>query len=87
MINNVLNINSWLRLLYSFLYGFALCFLSYILFFIVCAQFFVLFIKGEPCTCLTRVGSQIKTFIAAVIAYITFNSDAKPFPFADWPKE
>ena len=30
--------------------------------------------------------SEFKDYIAEVVAFVTYQSDTKPFPFSDWPK-
>jgi len=35
---------------------------------------------------LCQFSSEFKDYIAEVVAFVTYQSDTKPFPFSDWPK-
>ena len=34
---------------------------------------------------LLRFGGELSDFLYQIFLYLTFNSEEKPFPFADWP--
>ena len=40
---------------------------------------------GEPQPRLTQFGAQLGTYVYQIMQYWTYNSEQKPFPFADWP--
>lgn len=75
--------NTWLRLFYIIL--FALIF--YVVFFVVCAsgiiQFVARILSGAPLTSLHDFNSKLADYSKELVAYVTFASDTKPFPFKE----
>jgi len=67
-----------------FMFAFGVC--RFLLFFIVLVQFLFDLISGEPNNRLCQFSSEFKDYIAEVVAFVTYQSDTKPFPFSDWPK-
>jgi len=67
-----------------FMFAFGLC--RFLLCFIVFVQFLFDLISGEPNNRLCQFSSAFKDYIAEVVAFVTYQSDTKPFPFSDWPK-
>jgi hypothetical protein len=67
-----------------FLFAFAVC--RFLLYIIVLVQFLFDLISGEPNNRLCQFSSEFKDYIAEVVAFVTYQSDTKPFPFSDWPK-
>ena len=74
------------RLLYAIGYGFVAWFVLHVIFVLAVMQFVMVAING-------RAHDEIKSFSANLVeyerdllAYITFVSDAPPFPFGPFPK-
>jgi len=67
-----------------FMFAFGLC--RFLLCFIVFVQFLFDLISGKPNNRLCQFSSEFKDYIAEVVAFVTYQSDTKPFPFSDWPK-
>jgi len=67
-----------------FLFAFGVC--RFLLYIIVLVQFFFDLISGKPNNRLCQFSSEFKNYIAEVVAFVTYQSDTKPFPFSDWPK-
>ena len=67
-----------------FMFAFGVC--RFLLCFIVFVQFLFDLISGEPNNRLCQFSSVFKDYIAEVVAFVTYQSDTKPFPFSDWPK-
>jgi len=67
-----------------FLFAFGVC--RFLLYIIVLVQFLFDLISGEPNNRLCQFSSEFKDYIAEVVAFVTYQSDTKPFPFSDWPK-
>ena len=67
-----------------FMFAFGVC--RFLLCFIVFMQFLFDLISGEPNNRLCQFSSAFKDYIAEVVAFVTYQSDTKPFPFSDWPK-
>ena len=67
-----------------FMFAFGVC--RFLLCFIVFMQFLFDLISGAPNNRLCQFSSAFKDYIAEVVAFVTYQSDTKPFPFSDWPK-
>ncbi|TCS39934.1 DUF4389 domain-containing protein [Reinekea marinisedimentorum] len=48
-------------------------------------QWVVQWFQEEPIESLFRFSSSLLKFQSAILAYLTFQSDEKVFPFRDWP--
>ena len=68
-------------LLFSIIYSVA----EVVLAIVVLLQFSFVLVSRERNYRLLEFGAQVSTFIYQVLRYVTFNSDERPFPFADWP--
>ncbi len=53
---------------------------------LVCLQFFVALVNGVDNPNLRRFGETLCEYIYQALRFLTYNSDEKPFPFADWPQ-
>lgn len=43
-------------------------------------------INGRPSHPLQEFGDSLAQFFAQIVAFLTFHSEQKPWPFIDWPK-
>ena len=43
-------------------------------------------ISGKPNNYLMQLGDSLSKYVAEILRYVTFNTDQKPFPFAEFPK-
>lgn len=77
--------DSWLRLLFIVIYAAALWVTSIVLFFVVVIQFLSVLFTREAQENLLRFGGRLAEYVRQIVAYMTFNSEHKPFPFGDWP--
>ncbi len=48
-------------------------------------QWVVMWFQDEPIESLLKFSYSLKQFQEQIIAYVTFQSEDKVFPFADWP--
>jgi len=82
---NLKNADAWTRLLYIVifyvLYGAA----KVVLFVMVLFQFLSTLFTGKTNERLLGFGKQLSEYIYQVVRYLSYTSDDKPFPFADWP--
>jgi hypothetical protein len=67
-----------------FLFAFGVC--RFLLYIIVLVQFLFDLISGEPNTRLCQFSAELKDYFSEIITFVTYQSDTKPFPFSDWPK-
>jgi hypothetical protein len=82
---NLKSQDTWLRLLFIVIYGAVLWVTSIVLAFVVVLQFLsVLFTRGTQSN-LLAFGGSLAEYVRQIVAYLTFNTEDKPFPFGDWP--
>lgn len=75
----------WLRLPFMLLFFVVWRLTELVLIVTIVVQMLVRLFKGEPQLQLLKLGSQLTQFSYQMFRYLTFNTEAKPFPFADWP--
>lgn len=82
---NLKNTEVWMRLLYIVivyvLYGAA----KVVLFVMVLFQFLSTLFTGKTNERLLAFGKQLSDYIYQTVQYLSYTSDDKPFPFAEWP--
>lgn len=77
--------DTWLRGLFMLLFAIIWSVAEAVLLVVAILQFgFVLFTR-EKSGQLLSFGADMAEFMRAVVRFVTFNSDDKPFPFAPWP--
>jgi hypothetical protein len=54
---------------------------------VVVFQFIYLLVTGQRHERALSLGSQISAYIYQIIRYLTYNTEDRPFPFADWPSD
>jgi hypothetical protein len=82
---NVLNADTWIRLLYMLLFGLLLTIARMVIWVVAIVQFLFVLISGEDNTNLRSLGQGVTRWVSQALLFLTFNSDEKPFPFSDWP--
>ena len=84
---NISNTNTWGRLVLMLLFGIIYSVAEIVLMAVVFIQFCFVLITNAKNPRLLRFGKEISQFIYQVFLFLTFNTEDKPFPFADWPSE
>lgn len=84
---NVSNTSTWGRALFMILFGIIYSIAEVVISAVVVIQFLFVLFSAEKNQRLLGFGKELSTFVYQVFLYLTFNSEEKPFPFADWPKE
>lgn len=79
--------NVWMRGVYMLLLAIAWAVARILLSLTVIFQFFTVLITGTANATLLRFGHNLGLYVLEIIAFFTFNSEHRPFPFADWPDE
>ncbi|HEX6930491.1 MAG TPA: DUF4389 domain-containing protein, partial [Gammaproteobacteria bacterium] len=77
--------DTWLRLVFIIIYGAILWVTSIVLAFVVVFQFLSVLFTRETQKNLLEFGASLSEYLREIVAYLTFNSEYKPFPFGDWP--
>lgn len=78
--------NGWTRILFTALFWLAFYFSQFLIALVVVAQCAFMLINGKPNTQLLAFGENLSRYVQEVLRYITFNTEQRPFPFADFPK-
>jgi len=79
--------STWIRILYMLLFVFAYSAAEFVLALTVVVQVIIKLVTGELNERLKTFGKQISLYIFDVLKFLTFNTEEKPFPFAEWPTE
>ena len=84
--SNLTSSKHWLRLLFMVIFAAVLQIASIIMWVLVIAQFIFSLITGEDNLQLRKFGHSLSVYIFDTLKFLTYASEEKPFPFADWPK-
>ncbi len=76
---------TWIRLLYVFLFVILYSVAEAVLGAIVIVQFGFKLITLETNKKLLDFSVGLNKYIYGILQFMTFNSDEKPYPFSDWP--
>jgi hypothetical protein len=77
---------TWLRGVFMVLFVVIFNITEFVLMMTALFQFLATLFTGAPNKRATRFGAKLAEFIREIGRYLTFASDKRPFPFADWPK-
>ncbi len=85
--SNLTSGKHWLRLIFMALYFFVLNAIAIPLMgLLIAVQFLFALITGSPNQAVTEFCSSLSQAIHQSLEFLTYNSEQKPFPFADWPE-
>lgn len=54
---------------------------------VVGVQFLIVLVTGSPNERLLTFGHQLGIYYHDIVVFLTFKTEAKPFPFSDWRRE
>ena len=77
--------SQWVRLLYMVLFAVLYKVAEFVMWAVVVFQVIVTLVAGGPNERVLRFGKQLSVYVYCLWAYLTYNSEKKPFPFSDWP--
>lgn len=83
--SNLTSSKHWVRFLYMILFAFFLYIASFLMIVLVVVQFAFALLSGSENGKLRVLGHELTLYIHQTLLFLTYNSDYKPFPFADWP--
>ncbi len=75
----------WVRLLYMILFAVLYKVAEFIMWVVVLFQAIVNLVTGGSNERALKFGKQLSVYVYGVWAYLTYNTEKKPFPFSDWP--
>ena len=76
-----------MRIAYVLLFCIVFSFMDIVLFLIALVQAVSSVVSGEPSQTLRNYGNRLASYLKQIANYVSFASDDKPFPFADFPKD
>ena len=77
--------STWLRLVFMILFVAIWGLSRFIVGAVVILQFLWVLLSGERNPRLTDFGQSLATYTYEIVMYLTFNTERRPFPFAQWP--
>jgi hypothetical protein len=84
---NLKDNSSWMRILYTLLFVIIFNLVEILIAAVVIFQLIVLLVTGNKNERLVGFGATLAQYAYRIIQYLTFNTDDRPFPFADWESE
>ncbi|WP_339859318.1 DUF4389 domain-containing protein [Pseudohongiella acticola] len=84
-VNNLKRTSAWLRVLFMLGFAVALYVVGVVLLVLMLAQILFSLITGDDNSNLRRLGSALTLYVSQILAFLTYNSEEKPFPFAPFP--
>ncbi len=76
--------STWMRVLYMAIFVIIFNIVEFLIAALVIFQILVLLFTGEKNRRLLGLGGMLSNYAYRMLRYLTFNSEDKPFPFADW---
>ena len=87
MKENLKDNSTWMRVLYMAIFVIIFNIVEILIAALVIFQVLVLLFTAEKNQRLLGFGSMLSQYAYRILQYLTFNSEDKPFPFADWESE
>lgn len=81
------NRSVWLRGLFMLIFLFFMGVAKFVTIVVVGFQFLVILFTAEKNNNLLKFGKSLSVYEYQVMLYLTYNSEFRPFPMGDWPKE
>ncbi len=78
--------SQWLRLLYMVLFVIIFQLVEGVVTIVWVIQFLWVIISGSRNENLLSLGSKLTAYARDILAFLTYCTSVKPFPFADWPE-
>ena len=76
---------TWIRLVFMILFAVAFNVTEAVIVAIVVFQFLCKLVTGDANERLREFGHNIGLYLGEIVAYLTYHTEEKPFPFAAWP--
>jgi hypothetical protein len=81
---NVSNGKQWKRILYMLVLGFILYFVMMVMWVVVFIQAVFSVLTGSTNEFLQPFSKDLSKYISDIVLFLTYNQEAKPFPFSPW---
>lgn len=77
--------NVWMRGLYMLVMALAFYVCMTVLSVVTFVQFLIMLLNGTPNAQLISFGRGMGNYLRQIVLFLTFATEAMPFPFAEWP--
>ena len=78
--------SAWLRVLFVVLFWIVFHISQFIIAAVAIGQCGFVLITNKPNQYLMQLGDSLGKYVAEILLFVTFNTDKRPFPFAEFPK-
>lgn len=85
VVQNLTSGETWLRGIFMLLFVLIYSVTEVIVFVVVFLQFLFVLFTGDKNIRLREFGDGLSIFIYQIMSYWTYNTEERPFPFAQWP--
>jgi len=75
-----------IRILFVIVFWFAFYVSQFVVGVVTIAQCVFVLITGKPNQYLMQLGDSLAKYVSEILSFVTFNTDKRPFPFAEFPK-
>ncbi len=75
----------WIRGLYMLLFALFYNVAEFVMVIVAMVQFGYRVFNDDPHPRLLELGASLASYIYQVMRFLSFNSEAMPFPFSEWP--
>lgn len=75
-----------MRILYVVLFCIIFSVMDIIVAVLALVQSIIAVVSGEPSPALQDFGQRLGLYLKQILDFVSFSSEEKPFPFADWPE-
>ena len=76
----------WLRIAFVVLFWVIFHFTQLVIAVVAIGQCGFVLLTNKPNKYLMQLGDSLSKYVAEILQYVTFNTDKRPFPFAEFPK-
>ncbi|MEX0960079.1 MAG: DUF4389 domain-containing protein [Burkholderiales bacterium] len=83
--NEVQTDSKWARILWMILFGVLFKVAEFVMWVTVLFQVLMTLISGAQNEQARRFGQSLSLYVYEIWCFLTYNSEHKPYPFADWP--
>ena len=87
MKENLKDNSTWMRVLYMAIFVIIFNIVEILIAALVIFQVLVLLFTADKNRRLLRLGSSLSLYAYKILQFLTFNTEEKPFPFADWDND
>ncbi len=86
VLSHLKNPETWVRLIYMLIFSLLLALVKTVVWVIAALQFLLVLFTGRDNPHLRDLGQGVAKWTLQATLFLSYNSEEKPFPFADWPE-